>query len=57
MSRMSDINLEITEYLDQGVHPIKIARLLKVPLGWVYDALETMEEPESTYDPYNTINS
>jgi hypothetical protein len=57
MSRMSDINLEITEYLDQGVHPIKIARLLKVPLRWVYDALETREEPESTYDPYNTINS
>jgi hypothetical protein len=57
MSRMSDINLEITEYLDQGVHPVKIARLLKVPLTWVYDALARVEEPELTYDPYNTINS
>jgi hypothetical protein len=57
MSRMSDINLEIMEYLDQGIHPVKIARVLKVPLTWVYDTLENKQEHEPTYDPYNTINS
>lgn len=55
MSRMSEISLEITEYLEQGVHPVKIAKLLNVPLTWIYDTLETMEE--DSFDPYNTINS
>lgn len=58
MSRMSEISLEITEYLEQGVHPVKIAKILNVPLTWVYDTLESMEEEqEHSFDPFNTVNS
>lgn len=57
MSRMSEISLEIMEHLDNGVHPVKIAKLLDVPLTWIYDTLESMEEQEDSFDPYNTINS
>ena len=49
---MSDLQIEIQEYLMQGIHPVKIAKLLNVPLTWVYDTLETMgdsEEPDLEY--------
>ena len=52
---MSEISIEIMDYLEQGVHPVKIARLLDIPLTWIYDTLETMEE--DSFDPFNTINS
>ena len=54
---MSEINLAIQELLEEGVHPTKIARTLKVPLTWVYDTLEMMEPAEPSFDPYETINS
>lgn len=60
MSQMSDIHLEITERLEMGMHPVKIAKALKVPLTWVYDLNETREpdfEDEEVFDPHNTINS
>lgn len=43
MSKMSEISLEIQELLNQGVHPTNIAKLLQVPLAWVYDTLEMMD--------------
>ncbi len=50
MSKMSDINIQIQEYLMQGVEPEKVAKLLNVPLIWVTDTLDSMmESDESDY--------
>lgn len=57
MSKMSEISLEIQDLLVKGVHPTKIAKIMQVPLTWVYDTLETMESESEQYDPYNTVNS
>lgn len=57
MSKMSDISIDIQDMLEEGVHPTKIAKALKVPLSWVYDTLEMMESSEPSFDPYETINS
>jgi hypothetical protein len=57
MSRMNDISIDIQDMLTEGVHPTKIAKILSVPLSWVYDALEMMESSEPSFDPYETINS
>ena len=57
MSKMSEISLEIQDLLVEGVHPTKVAKLLKVPLTWVYDTLEMMDSELDDYDPYNTVNS
>lgn len=52
MSKMSEISLEIQELLNQGVHPTNIAKLLQVPLAWVYDTLEMMESEYADPDCY-----
>lgn len=57
MSKMSEISLEIQDLLEAGVNPVRIAKLLEVPLTWVYDTLESMESDSEAYDPYNTVNS
>ena len=46
MSKMSDLNIQIQEYLMQGVEPEKVAKLLNVPLRWVTDTLESMQESD-----------
>lgn len=43
MSKMSDISIDIQDYLAEGVNPTKIAKILNIPLAWVYDTLESME--------------
>ena len=53
---MSDIHLQIELMLDQGESPAYIAKVMHVPLSWVYEVLETMEEPED-YSPFATLNS
>jgi hypothetical protein len=52
MSKMSDISLEIQELLGEGVRPTKVAKLLKVPLAWVYDTLEMIESEYADSDCY-----
>lgn len=52
MSRMSDLNIEIQEYLMNGTPPEKVAETLKVPLNWVMDTLDYMmetDEPDMSY--------
>lgn len=46
MSKMSDLSIEIQDYLTEGVQPTKIAKILNIPLVWVYDTLEVMEESD-----------
>jgi hypothetical protein len=60
MSKMADLELDIQQMLDEGVHPTSVAKRLGIPLGWVYDALESMEGEESNtevFSPFETMNS
>jgi len=49
MSRMSEIDMEIREMLEEGLRPFTISSLLKVPLQMVYDVVdaETADYDES----------
>jgi len=52
MSKMSDLNIEIQEYLMNGVPPERVAQALNVPLKWVTDTLDYMmesDEPDMSY--------
>jgi hypothetical protein len=52
MSKMSDLNMEIQEYLMNGVPPENVAKTLNVPLRWVTDTLDYMlgsDEPDMEY--------
>jgi hypothetical protein len=40
---MSDISIDIQNMLEDGDHPTVIARVLGVPLAWVYNTLEQMD--------------
>lgn len=53
---MSGIHMEITEILEAGDRPIKIATLLNIPLNMVYDVLDELEASEE-YSPFETVNS
>jgi len=52
MSRMSDIDIEIVELLEEGLKPTSIAGLLRIPLEMVYDAVSAYDESldENGYD-------
>jgi len=41
---MSDLQLEIVDHYEEGMKPISIAGLLKIPLEMVYDAIQAFEE-------------
>jgi len=43
MSKMSELSYDIETMLADGVHPVKIVRVLGVELTTVYDVLEQME--------------
>jgi hypothetical protein len=57
MSKMSDLSLEIELMIEQGTHPVTIAKRLDIPLSWVYDTLEQMEPSEEELSPFATLNS
>jgi hypothetical protein len=53
MSKMSDLTVEISDMLEAGYLPVTVARILEIPVNWVY---ETADEPEEL-SPYQTVNS
>ena len=57
MSRMSELYADIELMLEQGEHPTKIAKVLEIPLGMVYDVLESMPETIDELSPFATVNS
>lgn len=57
MSRMSDISIEIQDRLADGEDPKIIAKVMEIPIVWVYAEIESLEYSENDYDPYNTVNS
>ena len=52
MSRMSDLSLDIQNMLEDDVTPRNIARILEIPVSWVYAELGDEE-----LSPFETINS
>lgn len=53
MSAMSTLYTMILERVERGQTPADIAYALDIPVSWVYEAMETVEE----YSQYATINS
>ena len=57
MSRMSDISIEIQDRLANGEDPKIIAKVMEIPIVWVYAEVESMDFGTEDFDPYNTVNS
>ena len=61
MSTMSNLAVEIDSMLVEGYLPVTIARLLDVPINWVYEVADPSENPVDQEDqdcsPFATINS
>jgi len=48
MSKMSELCIDIELMLEQGYSPVRIAEYLEVPITWVYETSELMEDETST---------
>ena len=57
MSRMSELDLDIQYLLEKGKSPMEVARELEIPVSWVYEKPEVVEEPQEVLSPFATINS
>lgn len=61
MSAMSNLAVEIDGMLVEGYLPVTIARLLDVPINWVYEVADPSEDLANLEDeecsPFATINS
>jgi len=53
MSAMSNLSLEISDMLEAGYLPVTVARLLEIPVNWVYETAD----PEEELSPFQTVNS
>lgn len=54
MSKMSELSAMIQERIERGEDPVDIAYALDIPISWVY---EEQEELQETNSPFATINS
>jgi hypothetical protein len=57
MSKMSDLSVEIGNMLDAGYLPVTVARLLEIPITWVYETADNPEDNTEDFSPFDTINS
>jgi len=57
MSRMSDLSLDIQAMLEEGHEPRAIARILEIPVEWVYEQLLQESNSEELFSPFETVNS
>ena len=53
---MSDLQIDIVEMLGQGTHPATISAVLEVPVTWVYEVSDSLQEKE-VFSPFRTVNS
>jgi hypothetical protein len=53
---MSDLEIDIVEMLGQGTHPATISAVLEVPVTWVYEVSDSLQDRE-VFSPYKTVNS
>lgn len=54
MSKMSDLSVIIQERLERGEEPVDIAYALDIPISWIFEEQEQLQESNS---PYATCNS
>ena len=57
---MSNLSIEIGDMLESGYLPVTIARILEIPITWVYETADTEIAGEDITDelsPFETINS
>jgi hypothetical protein len=61
MSVMSNLAVEIDGMLVEGYLPVTIARLLDVPINWVYEVADPSQDPvnqdQEDCSPFATVNS
>jgi len=53
MSKMSDLSLQVSEMLEAGYLPVTVAKMLEIPINWVYETADVEEE----LSPFETVNS
>jgi len=54
MSKMSELSASIQERLERGDEPADIAYALDIPISWIFEEQEQLQENNS---PFATINS
>ena len=54
---MAELFIDVQLDLESGLDPRDIARRLDIPIRWVYEVAETLEDESEEYDPFNTVNS
>ena len=61
MSAMSNLAVEIDGMLVEGYLPVTIARLLDVPINWVYEVADPSDngvnQEHEDCSPFATVNS
>ena len=60
MSKMSELNIDIVNMLEDRIHPTRIAKILGIPLSMIYDVLENWDDIKGNtevFSPFETINS
>jgi hypothetical protein len=55
MSKMAELSIEINDLLEEGYLPVTVARILEVPIDWVYEASEL--DSRDDLSPFQTVNS
>jgi hypothetical protein len=54
MSKMNELSMLIQARLKRGEEPVGIAYALDIPISWIFEELELLQENHS---PYATCNS
>ena len=60
MSNMSDLSFDIKDMLEAGYLPVTVARILEIPITWVYETADTEtvgEDITEELSPFRTVNS
>jgi type II secretory pathway component PulF len=57
MSKMSELVIDIEDMLEQGKSFAQVARDLEIPIHFVVEAAELIEQNQEECSPYATINS
>ena len=58
MSKMNELVMDIEERLEQGKSFVQVARELEIPMHFVVEAAEIIEQNQlNDCSPYATINS
>ena len=57
MSKMSDLSFDIQDMLEAGYLPVTVAKILEIPVTWVYETANTSDDVAETLSPFETCNS